>query len=207
MKPMEIKEKYGIPCFSKVQDEFIDRYQRGVRSEYLMKRIKGYNYIDSNGIEHTSAFKLSNRARDLLLSNKLHRVSNKCCKILKKDVARSFEKSSGLKPILAIRESEGINRKSKYKTCFTKDGKFTPIHDLTDELLDKIYQKYGIEIPDVYNYITRTGCMGCPYGSWKHYTEKELKLINKNQLKFVFEYFKESYEVLGIERGDYIDTD
>ena len=76
-----------------------------------------------------------------------------------------------------------------------------------DELLDKIYQKYNIEIPDVYKYITRTGCMGCPYGSWKHDTEKELKLINKNQLKFVFEYFKESYEVLGIERGDYIDSD
>ena len=207
MKPMEIKEKYGIPCFSKVQDEFIDRYQRGVRSDYLMKRIKGYNYIDSDGKEHISSFKLSNKARDLLLSNKLHRVSNKCCKILKKDVARSFEKESGLKSILGVRASESINRKSKYKTCFTKNGTFTPIHDLSDELLDKIYQKYNIEIPDVYNCINRTGCMGCPYGSHNHNTEKELKLISKNQLKFVFEYFKESYQVLGIERGDYIDSD
>ena len=206
MKPMEIKEKYGIPCFSKVQDEIIDRYQNGCRSECLMKRVKGHTYIGKDGQEHKSFFRLNNKARELLLNNKLHKISNKCCKILKKDVARSFEKESGLKPILAIREAEGINRKSKYKTCFTKNGTFTPIHDLSDELLDKIYQKYNIEIPDVYNCITRTGCMGCPYGSHNHNTEKELKLINKNQLKFVFEYFKESYQVLGIERGDYIDS-
>ena len=41
--------------------------------------------------------------------------------------------------------------------------------------------------------------MGCPYGSFKHSTEKELELINDNQRKFVCEYFKESYEVLGIK--------
>ena len=39
---------------------------------------------------------------------------------------------------------------------------------------------------------------GCPYGSWKHDTEKELALLNKTQKDFVCEYFKESYEVLGI---------
>ena len=54
-------------------------------------------------------------------------------------------------------------------------------------------------MPEVYNHISRTGCMGCPYGSFKHRTEKELALINENQRKFVCEYFKESYEVLGIK--------
>lgn len=44
--------------------------------------------------------------------------------------------------------------------------------------------------------------MGCPYGSYKHETEKELALINKNQKKFVCEYFKESYEVLGIKTDE-----
>lgn len=46
------------------------------------------------------------------------------------------------------------------------------------------------------------GCMACPYGSWKHDTEKELALISGNQKKFVCDYFKESYEVLGIKRGE-----
>ena len=40
---------------------------------------------------------------------------------------------------------------------------------------------------------------GCPYGSWKHDTEKELKLLNNTQRKFISEYFRESYKILGIE--------
>lgn len=189
MKPMEIKEKYGIPCFSKIQDEYISRYQRGSRAKSTLDFIEGNN---------STKFKLNKTAKELLKQNKLHKISNKCCKVLKKDTAHKFQKESGLKPILGVREDEGALRKSKYKSCFTKDKKFTPIHDLSDELLDKIYKKYNIEIPKVYEHICRTGCMGCPYGSYKHDTEKELALINGNQKKFVCEYFKESYEILGI---------
>ena len=194
LKPFEIKEKYGSPCFSKMQDDFIDRYQRGSRCKSVMERINGY---DESGRSWTK-YRLNNKAKELLLSGKLHRVSPKCCKYLKKEPARQFEKETGLKAILGVRGGESVLRSSKYKTCFTKDKKFTPIHDLSDELLDKIYKKYNIEIPKVYNHIQRTGCMGCPYGSYKGNTEKELSLINDNQRKFVCEYFKESYEVLGI---------
>lgn len=63
---------------------------------------------------------------------------------------------------------------------------------------DKIYKKYNIEIPEIYKYVERTGCMGCPYGSYRHDTEKELSLLDENQKKFVCEYFKESYEILCI---------
>lgn len=199
LKPMEIKEKYGSPCFSKIQDDFIDRYQRGSRSKSLMERIQTRQFIGKDEKVHTSSFSLNKKARELLLSGKLHRVSPKCCKYLKKEPAREFEKQTGLKAILGVRGSESTMRKSQYKSCFTKDKKFTPLHDLSDELLDKIYKQYNIEIPEVYNHICRTGCMGCPYGSYKHDTEKELTLLNDNQLKFVSEYFKESYEVLGIK--------
>lgn len=189
MKPMEIKEKYGIPCFSKLQDEYISRYQRGSKAKSTIDFIEGNN---------STKFKLNKKAKELLLSGKLHKISNKCCQVLKKDTAYRFQKETGLKPILGVRGDEGALRKSKYKSCFTKDKKFTPIHDLSDELLDKIYKQYNIEIPEVYNHICRTGCMGCPYGSYKHDTEKELDLILPQQRKFVEEYFKESYEVLGI---------
>ena len=66
-------------------------------------------------------------------------------------------------------------------------------------MLDNIYEKYNIEIPKIYDHVTRTGCMGCPYGSWKHDTEKELKLLDKKQKDFVCNYFKESYDVLKIK--------
>lgn len=195
LKPFEIKEKYGIPCFSKMQDDIIDRYQRGSRAKSTMERIYG---VDESG-KDWNKYKLNNTAKTKLLDGTIHKISPKCCKYLKKEPARQFEKETGLKPILGVRSNESALRKSKYTSCFTRDRKFTPIYDLSDELLDKIYKKYNIEIPKVYEHIQRTGCMGCPYGSYKHDTEKELSLINDNQKKFVCKYFKESYEVLGIE--------
>jgi 3'-phosphoadenosine 5'-phosphosulfate sulfotransferase (PAPS reductase)/FAD synthetase len=199
LKPMEIKAKYGIPCFSKIQDDFIDRYQRGSRSKSLMDRIQSRKFVGRDGKVHASSLSLNELARKTLLNGQLHRISPKCCTYLKKRPAKKFEKETGLKAILGVRGSESAMRRSQYKSCFTKDKKFTPLHDLTDELLDKIYKKYNIEIPKVYNYVCRTGCMGCPYGSYKGDTEKELQLLTDNQLKFVIEYFKESYKVLGID--------
>lgn len=199
LKPMEIKAKYGIPCFSKMQDDFIDRYQRGSRCPSIMTRVKGRKFIGKDGKEHTSSYHLNKKASFLLLTNQLHRVSPKCCTYLKKKPAHDFEKQTGLKAILGVRGNESYMRKSKYQTCLNKNGKFTPLWDLTDEIENEIYKRYNIEIPSVYEHITRTGCMGCPYGSYSHDTEKELKLINETQRKFVCEYFKESYKVLGIE--------
>lgn len=110
-----------------------------------------------------------------------------------------YEKETGLKPILGVRGNESAMRKKTYNSCFTSDKKFTPLYDLTDELEEQIYQKYNIDIPEIYQKVKRTGCMGCPYGSWKHDTEKELELLTENQRKFVCEYFKESYEILKIK--------
>ena len=190
MKPFEIKEKYGSPCFSKSQDYFIEMIQKGSKAPSVLNRFYGKNKSWHN---------VSKSARDYILSGKAHKISPKCCKYLKKETARQFEKETGLKAILGVRGNESVLRASKYKSCFTKDKKFTPIHDLSDELLDKIYKKYNIEIPQVYNYIKRTGCMGCPYGSYKGDTKKELDLLKDRQRAFVIEYFKESYKVLGID--------
>lgn len=194
MKPFDIKAKYGIPCFSKEQDFYIYYYQNAIRkgkqpSKTIQEKI--------NGTYHTG-FCISKKAREYVLSNNAHKITHLCCHYLKKEPARKFEKDSGLKPILGIRSNESALRKKQYTTCFTKDGKFTPLHDLTDEMLDKIYEQYNIEIPNVYQYVKRTGCMGCPYGSYAHDTEKELSLLRGGQKKFVYEYFKESYKVLGI---------
>lgn len=191
LTPMEIKDKYGIPCFTKFQDEIISRYQNGSRTKNTMAAITGEGRI---------IFKLNKKARELTLSGNLHKVSNKCCKVIKKDTLKEYEKISKRKPILGVRGSESALRKNKYKSCFTSDRKFTPIHDLSDNLLEDIIKQYNIEVPEVYKHINRTGCMGCPYG---RNTELELSLLHKNQRKFVCEYFKESYEVLGIKGEEY----
>lgn len=203
MKPFEIKEKYGSPCFSKEQDFYIYYYQNAIKkgkepSKTIKQKIYG---------TYKTGFNISKKAREYVLSGNSHSITHLCCYWLKKKTAHDFEKESGLRPILGVRGGESILRSQQYKTCFTKDKKFTPIHDLSDELLEKIIKKYNIEVPEVYKHIKRTGCMGCPYGSYKGDTEKELALLTDRQREFVIKYFKESYEVLGIETGKQLTID
>lgn len=168
----------------------IRRYQNGSRSKNTMDAITGEGRI---------TFKLNKTARELLLTNKLHKVSCECCKYIKKLPLKQYEKETKKKCIMAVRGSESKTRKEKYTSCFTKNGMFTPIYDLSDELQKAIQEKYNIEVPNVYKHLKRTGCMGCPYGSRGGKTELELSLISAEQRKFVIEYFKESYDVLGID--------
>lgn len=192
-KPFDIKREFGIPCFSKSQDDVIYYIQKGTKSKSRLDKFYGVE---------KSMHNVSKKAREYVLSGEAHKISPLCCKYLKKLPFKNYEKESGKKAILGVRGSESIMRKSQYKSCFTKDGKFTPLHDLSDELLNEIYKKYKIEIPPIYKYVDRTGCMGCPYGSWKGETEIELSLLPNQQRKFVIEYFKESYEVLGINTSN-----
>lgn len=195
-KPFEIKEKYGIPCFSKEQDFFIYYYQNALRkgkkpSKTIQEKIDG---------TYTNGFSgISKKAREYVKSSNAHKITHLCCYYMKKKPAHDFEKKTGLKPILGVRNGESALRKRQYTSCFSKNGKFTPLWDLTEELENAIYEKYKIEIPKIYDYVKRTGCMGCPYASWKGETQKELGLISGKQKEFVCEYFKESYEILGIK--------
>lgn len=189
MKPKEVIEKYGSPCFSKSKDEFIYRYQGGSRSLNTMKYIDGVNPI----------FKLNNRERELVKSGELHKVSNKCCEFLKKKPLKKYAKEHKVKYILGVRGTESKMRKAQYTSCFNKEGNFTPLWDLTNELLEKIYETYQIEIPDIYQTLTRTGCMGCVYS---RNIEKELNTLNENQYKYVTSLFKDSYRVKGINIKD-----
>ena len=180
-----IKSQFGIPCYSKIQDEYIYRYQIGNRSENTMNAVMGKNHI----------FNLNRNARELLLSGKLHRVSNKCCYYNKELPMMRYGKQTGRKPIVGVRQSESKVRKAQYETCLHRNGSFTPLYDFTDNLMEDIYEAYGIEIPNCYIYTKRTGCAGCPYG---RNCETELALLPDLQRSKAIQYFKESYDVKGI---------
>ncbi len=68
--------------------------------------------------------------------------------------------------------------------------------DLTDEMANAIDYFYDIEIPPIYQKLSRTGCMGCPYG---RNIERELSLLNKAQFNFITRYHKESYLVKNVQ--------
>ena len=195
MEKYEIKEKFGIPCFTKKQDEQIQRYQKGSKSKVT------YNLVHQIG---DSTFNLNNKASYLTVTKQLHKVSNKCCDYTKKKPMLIYEKKVDKKSIIGVRADESKSRKDAYKSCFTKKGTFTPIFDLTTELLHKIEKQYNIDIPKIYDYVDRTGCMGCPYSRNIY---RELSLVTPSQHKYYYEYFKESYKVLGIDNSQQLTMD
>jgi 3'-phosphoadenosine 5'-phosphosulfate sulfotransferase (PAPS reductase)/FAD synthetase len=191
LKHFEIKEKYGIPCFTKNQDELIYRYRKCKEKNHEIT--KQLIKLVVNSKETTDFFRISNLAHDLLFSGNLHKVSHLCCKYLKKEPSINYEKLSGKKPIIGIMHIESLRRSSNFKTCFNKQGYFYPILDLTKDLQEKIEKEYEIPVPSVYNFIDRTGCAACPYGIKSKETSFELDILPNKQREFVLEYFKESY--------------
>lgn len=182
VKPFEYKADIGIPCFTKLQDSMIRRYQKGNRSYSTMKFVHGLD---------TDRFRLNNTAREALLNGTLHKVGD-CCKALKKDPLKKYAEKTGRLAVIGVRQSESMLRKVNYTTYIMKTGKFTPIYDLTDPMLEAIEQEYGIEVPDIYRVLRQTGCMGCPYG---RNILDELKTLPKTRRDFTIALFKESYDI------------
>lgn len=107
-------------------------------------------------------------------------------------------KENGYKWIIGIRQAESALR-SGIHSCMKDNGDFNPIYDFTDEIVNAMYVYFMIPIPKVYNYLTRTGCIGCPYG---RNVEQELYIVTDAQRKFAIESFKKSYDVKGINYFD-----
>lgn len=126
-----------------------------------------------------------------------------CCKFLKKEPAHKYEKETGKKAILGMMGTESLMRAHNYKSCFSKNGKFHPLWDLTDDLQYEIEREFNIPVPNIYHYVHQTGCAGCPYGQHGKdrffVTNLNLNLCHEGQRKFILEYFKESYEFKGYE--------
>ena len=192
-KPHEVIQKYGSPCYSKLHDLFIGRYQNGSRAFSTM------NYVAR--LDPNTRFKLPIEASKLLLNDELHKISSKCCEMLKKKPMADYLKENNKKLIMAVKGGESQLRKKAYKSCFHKNGNFTPLWDLSEDMENAIYIYYNIDIPPIYEVLDRTGCMGCPYG---RSVEKELQTLSDNQYNYVLSLFKKSYDVKGInyERDD-----
>lgn len=109
--------------------------------------------------EYRTGYNISKKAREYVLSGNAHNITHLCCYYLKKKPFHDYEQQSGKKAILGVKGSESTLRKRQYTSCFSKNGKFTPLWDLTDKLENEIYEQFNIEIPKIYNYVDRTGCI------------------------------------------------
>ena len=81
-------------AFLKIKTNILTDIKKVQDVKQLIKQYLGKKFIGRNGKEYKSSFQINNKARNLLLNNKLHNVSDLCCYYLKKLPAKEYEEKN-----------------------------------------------------------------------------------------------------------------
>lgn len=110
------------------------------------------------------------------------KISNYCCNAMKKNPAHSFDKTSGLKPIIGTMACESVNRKNEWLkngcNAFEKGNSSSqPMSFWTEQDVFQYLKEFNIPYASVYGEIkqddkgkyyttgySRTGCVFCGFG-------------------------------------------
>lgn len=162
---------YGYPMISKEVSQYI--YEaRTTKSEKLLNiRLNGKNGCNTGKIPEKWKF----------LLNAPFKISHLCCKIMKKNPAKAYEKETGKKPFIGTLACESRLRKQAWirHGCNAFESSrptSQPLSFWTEQDILKYVVDNHIEIASVYGeivnkngiYVTtkepRTGCMFCGFG-------------------------------------------
>lgn len=198
-------KNYGKPMMSKVRAEFLNRWQKGARTDSIyMNFIVG---ITKTG-HHASRTKIADKDCHMLSDDFRIRSSAKCCTVLKKKPFLKYEKENGIKGYASgIRTDEGgartLNVYARQKTqgnriCTTISGDIirkAPIIDWSDSDMDEFIEKYNVPLSDAYTKygFHRTGCIGCPFNRSAWFDLKYLHDHEPNRYKAAMHWLKDVY--------------
>lgn len=186
----EVIEKYGYPVTTKEQAHYIHQLTNNPTDVLRRKLIDG---IDKRGNQTT--FKLSKCWYKML--DAPFKVSDSCCKVMKKQPFYKYEKETGRHPIVGVMAGEAISREQGYLNTgcnafdvvrpISKPLGFWTNNDILQYLKDykKPYCKevYGNIDCSKKEYRTtkcdRTGCMFCMFGV---HLEKGVNRFQKMEL-------------------------
>ena len=213
IKPIPLTcREYGQPFLSKQVSEYIERFQKHnfkwedksfeeLYREYPKCKAALLWWCNK---KESNAFNIANNKwlKEFLIANPpKFKVSNKCCKYAKKDVAHKLIKEYDFDlNIVGVRKAEGGVRSTSYKSCFSENDSGTddyrPLFWYKNEDKDCYVQAYEIKHSDCYSEygLKRTGCACCSYG---RDFENELQVAEKYEpklFKAVNNIFGDSYE-------------
>lgn len=219
VKPIPLScRQYGQPFVSKTVSEFISRLQRHNFKwedrpfEELLKEyprcksaLKWWcNMKDKKKDGSESSFNISHNKwlKEFIIANPPDfKISNKCCKYAKKEVATNYKKRHGIDlSMTGVRKAEGGARAFAYKSCFSSNeddaDEFRPIFWYKNGDKEEYEAAYEVTHSKCYSCygLRRTGCAGCPFGQ---NFEQELAVIEKHDPKLykaVNNIFDKSYE-------------
>lgn len=192
----------GYPVVSKTISQAVKEARRAKDGKYSYRisqfagTFKGYNYSS-----HAS------------LLNAPFKISDECCKILKKNPFKKYAKRTGAGIIVGTTtEESSARRQAWYKNgCELNSSGYNKLMPLSfwreQDILEYIY-KNKIKIPSIYGEvvfeeeykttgINRTGCMWCLFGMKYDGENNRIEYIKRNYPK-IYEYIMKDVEEGGL---------
>lgn len=169
----EVIDNYGYPVISKLVSQRIEGARRGQKS--ATKLLNGT--YTTNGKDKS----IFNCEKYKYLLYAPFKISDKCCKVMKKDPTNFYEKANNVKAIIGTMTCEGRQRESSWlKTgCNAFDSQrpsSQPMSFWTEQDVLQYIKQFNIPYASVYGDIIedegklkttkldRTGCMFCMFG-------------------------------------------
>ena len=206
----QVVRKYGFAVISKENAQKIRELKHG-SDKLKATRWHGKCYKTGAIGAGKKSGKLPEKWRFMI--NAPFEVSEKCCAALKTNPSRSYEKMTGLKPIVGVRSSESSNRKinDEKMPCNAYNGSrpiSKPLNKWSDKDVDRYINENNIELSTLYTELgyERSGCAWCAFGVHLEKGENRFQRmkrthpkiwnysINKMGLKEVFDFIGIKYE-------------
>lgn len=212
-----VLEEKGYPVVSKKVSMMIKRIQAPAHKNVYCRRIF-LEGIKMDGTPASRASLLPYKWRYLL--DAPFKISDECCKYLKKDPLKWFERQNGVVPIVATMAQESDARCISYlKTgcnSFNRDAMSRPMGFWTEQDVLHYIVKYNVKIASVYGKVVinrygefettgerRTGCIFCCLGVQYEEGENRFQRLERTHPK-LHEYcmeelgFKEVLNYMGV---------
>ena len=208
----EVIKKYGYPVVSKEVAQTIWEAKKNVKTGKYAYRIKKLNgeLLDKNG-----KYSSYNIPKWKFLLDAPYDISHKCCDVMKKRPAKTYEKTTGRKAIIGTLASESTLRKTQWikygcNAFETKRPTSQPLSFWTEQDILHYIKQFDVPYCSVYGNIVpddegtllkttgcdRTGCIFCMFGC---HLEKE-----PNRFQRLKETHPRQYEYC-IGGGEYVD--
>ena len=176
----EVIKKYGYPVVSKEVAQTVWEAKKNVKTGKYAYRIKKLNgeLLDKNG-----KYSSYNIPKWKFLLDAPYDISHKCCDVMKKRPAKTYEKTTGRKAIIGTLASESTLRKTQWVKygCNAFESKrptSQPLSFWTEQDVLSYIKQFDVPYCSVYGDIVpvdegallkttgcdRTGCIFCMFG-------------------------------------------
>jgi 3'-phosphoadenosine 5'-phosphosulfate sulfotransferase (PAPS reductase)/FAD synthetase len=188
-------ETKGYPFKSKEFAQKLYTYQNSGKCKTVT------DYLGETGSKE-KAYTCPDKLKVMFTDSCTLKVSDKCCKELKKKVSEKWAKENN-KPVVitGLTKGEGGVRASHNSCAVFKEGKlkkFHPLFPVSTDFIDFMIKEYNIELCKLYyppyNF-KRTGCKGCPFNMHLNEQLKVMKELLPSEYKQCEMLWKPVYEV------------